>query len=111
MSRNLQRLVEQQIAKAIAEGQLTGLEGEGKRLPDRSGEATGDAVTAIAMRIMAEAGVVPEEFKWKKALDAARATYSDASSEQEKRAAMALIAELETRYNTAVEARRAFFKP
>ena len=111
MSRDLSRLVEQQIAKAIAEGQLTGLDGEGKPLPDRSGEATGDAVMAIAMRIMAEAGAVPEEFKWKKALDAARENYAGASSEEEKRAAMALIAELELRYNIAVKARRAFLKP
>lgn len=111
MSRSLQRLVEQQIAKAMAEGQLTGLDGEGKPLPDRSVEATGDATTAIAMRIMAEAGAVPEEFKWKKALDAARDTYADAVTEAEKRAAMALIAELEMRYHIAVEARRAFLKP
>ena len=111
MSRSLQRLIEEHIAKAIAEGQLTGLDGEGKPLPDRSGEATGDTTTAIAMRIMAEAGAVPEEFKWKKALDAARATFAEASSEEEKRAAMALIAELDLRYNIAVEARRAFLKP
>lgn len=111
MSRDLQRLVEQQIAKAIAEGHLRGLEGEGRPLPDRSGEATGDTVTAIAMRIMAEAGAVPEEFKWKKALDAARDSYAEADSEEEKHAAMALIAELELRYNIAVEARRAFMKP
>ena len=110
MSRSLTRLIENQIAKAIAEGQLTGLDGEGKPLPDRSGEATGGATTAIAMRIMAEAGAVPEEFKWKKALDAARATYAEAGSEAERRAAMALIAELELRYNIAVEARRAFLK-
>ncbi|MEM7753846.1 MAG: DUF1992 domain-containing protein [Pseudomonadota bacterium] len=111
MTGSLQRLIEQQIAKAVAEGQLSGLEGEGKPLPDRTGEATGDATTAIAMRIMAEAGAVPEEFKWKKALDAARATYAHATSEDEKRAAMALIAELELRYNIAAEARRAFMKP
>ncbi|MEL7151823.1 MAG: DUF1992 domain-containing protein [Pseudomonadota bacterium] len=111
MSRSLSRLVEQQIVKAIAEGQLDGLDGEGKPLPDRSGEATGDAVTAIAMRIMADAGAVPEEFKWKKALDAARENYQTTQSEEEKRAAMALIAELELRYNIAVEARRAFLKP
>ncbi len=111
MSGNLQRLIEHQIAKAIAEGQLTGLAGEGERLPDRTGEATADTATAVAMRIMAEAGAVPEEFKWKKALDAARATYAEALSEDEKRFAMALIAELELRYNIAVEARRAFLKP
>lgn len=110
MSRRLERLIEQQIAKAIAEGQLSGLDGEGKPLPDRSGEAFGDAAMGIAMRIMAEAGAVPEEFKWKKALDAARATYVDATSGEKKRAAMALIAEMEFRYNLAVEARRAFMK-
>ncbi len=111
MSRSLQRLIEAQIAKSIAEGQLTRLDGEGKPLPDRSGEATGDATTATAMRIMAESGAVPEEFKWKKALDAARGSYAEACSEDEKRAAMALIAELDLRHNIAVEARRAFLKP
>ncbi len=111
MTDRLQRLVEQQIAKAIAEGQLTGLDGEGKPLPDRTGEATGDITMGIAMRIMADAGAVPEEIKWKKSLEAARAAYGDASTEEEKRAAMALIAQLELRYNIAVEARRAFMKP
>ncbi len=111
MSTSLQRLIEQQIAKAIAEGQLSGLAGEGQPLSDRTGEAIADTATAVAMRIMAEAGAVPEEFKWKKALDAARASYAEAASEEEKRLAMALIAEMELRYNTAVEARRAFLKP
>jgi hypothetical protein len=63
------------------------------------------------MRIMAGAGAVPEEFKWKKALDAARAAYSDAAGEAERRAAMALISKLELRYNIAVEARRMFLRP
>ncbi len=110
MTRGLQSLIEQHIAKAIAEGKLENLEGEGKPLPDRTGEAMSDIATAVAMRIIAEAGAVPEEFKWKKALDAARASYADAKSEDEKRLAMALIAKLELRYNIAVEARRAFLK-
>ena len=110
MTRGLRSLIEQQIAKAIAEGQLDNLEGEGKPLPDRSGEALADKATAVAMRIMAEAGAVPEEFKWKKALDAARKSYAEATSEAEKRLAMSLIAELELRYNVAVEARRDFFR-
>jgi hypothetical protein len=104
-------LVEQQIAKAIAEGQLSDLDGEGQPLPDRTGEAMADTATAVAMRIMADAGAVPEEFKWKKALEAARATYAEATSDEEKRLAMALIAEMELRYNVAMEARRAFLKP
>jgi len=110
MNLNLKRMIERQIAKAIAEGQLTGLQGEGKPLPDRTGDAIADTATAVAMRIMAEAGAVPEEFKWKKALDAARTAYADAKSGEEKHIAMALIADLELRYNTAVEARRAFLK-
>lgn len=57
---------------------------------------------------MAEAGALPEEFKIKKLLDAARENYRNAEHEDEKRVAMALIADLEQRYNIAVEARRRF---
>ncbi|MEM1152295.1 MAG: DnaJ family domain-containing protein, partial [Pseudomonadota bacterium] len=71
MSQSLNRLVERQIQKALAEGKLQGLEGEGKPLPDRSGEALTDMATSVAVRIMAEAGALPEEFKIKKLLEAA----------------------------------------
>ncbi len=108
MSQSLGRLVERQIQKALAEGKLQGLAGEGKPLPDRSGEALTDMATAVAARIMAEAGALPEEFKIKKLLDAARENYRNAEHEDEKRVAMALIADLEQRYNIAVEARRRF---
>ena len=108
MSRSLHRLVEQQIKKAIAEGQLEGLEGEGAPLPERSGEAYLDMATQVAVRIMEEAGALPEEFKIKKLLDAARRAYGDAKEAREKRLAMTLIADLEQRYNIAVEARRKF---
>jgi hypothetical protein len=108
MSQSLGRLVERQIQKALAEGKLQGLEGEGKPLPDRSSEAFSDMATAVAVRIMAEAGTLPEEFKIKKLLEAARENYRAAKTEDEKHVAMALIAELEQRYNIAVEARRRF---
>ena len=111
MSQSLGRLVERQIQKALAEGKLQGLEGEGKPLPDRSGEAFSDMATAVAVRIMAEAGTLPEEFKIKKLLEAARENYQAAKTEDEKHVAMALIAELEQRYNIAVEARRSFMAP
>ena len=111
MTQSFERLVEQQIQKAIAEGKLRGLKGEGKPLPDRSGEAFVDMATAVAARIMAEAGALPEEFKIKKLLDAAQQSYREAESEEAKRAAMALIADLEMRYNIAVEARRRFMGP
>lgn len=108
MARTFERLVEQQIQKALAEGKLRGLGGEGKPLPDRSGEAFTDMATAVAVRIMAEAGAMPEEFKIKKLLEAAKTRYRDAEGDEARRVAMALIADLEQRYNIAVEARRRF---
>ncbi|MGR3608924.1 MAG: DnaJ family domain-containing protein, partial [Sulfitobacter sp.] len=56
MPEPFERLVERQIQKALAEGKLRGLEGEGRPLADRSGEAFIDMATAVAGRIMAEAG-------------------------------------------------------
>jgi hypothetical protein len=111
MAHSFDRLVERQIQKALAEGKLQGLEGEGKPLPDRSGEAFTDMATAVAVRIMAEAGVLPEEFKIKKLLDAAKQNYRDAETTEAKHLAMALIADLEQRYNIAVDARRRFMAP
>ncbi len=111
MSRSFDTLVERQIQKALTEGKLQGLEGEGKPLPDRTGEAFTDVGIAVASRIMAEAGVLPEEFKIKKLLEAAKRAYREADGDDAKRVAMALIAELDQRYNIAVEARRRFMGP
>ncbi|NNK78865.1 MAG: DUF1992 domain-containing protein [Litoreibacter sp.] len=111
MPQSFECLVERQIQKALAEGKLRGLEGEGKPLPDRSGEALTDMATAVAVRIMAEAGTLPEEFKIKKLLDAARQNYRDAQDAESKRVAMALIADLQQRYHIAVEARKRFMSP
>ena len=108
MTQSLSRLVERQILKALAEGKLRGLEGEGKPMPDRSGEAFTDMATAVAVRIMAEAGALPEEFKIKKLLEAAKQNYREAESDDANRVTMALIADLQQRYNIAVEARRRF---
>ena len=82
-------------------------ESEEKPLPDRSGEAN-DPALAAGMRIMAEAGVVPEEFTLKKQLDAARAAYGAATDDAAKDAAMRRITDLELRYNIAREARQKF---
>ncbi|SDX96752.1 DnaJ family domain-containing protein [Citreimonas salinaria] len=111
MSLSFDRLVERQIQKALAEGRLSGLAGEGKPLPDRSGEAHLDMATAVVTRIMAEAGALPEEFKIKKLLEAARHRFQQAEGPEERRLAMALIADLEQRHNIAVEARRRFMAP
>ncbi|GHF67759.1 DnaJ family domain-containing protein [Seohaeicola zhoushanensis] len=102
------RLVERQMLKASADGKLTGLAGEGQPLPDRSGE--GDAALSAAMRVMAEAGVRPQEFDLKAQLDAARAAYAALTDPAEKKAAMARIADLDMRYTMARDARRSFFR-
>ena len=62
----LSRLAERQMLKARMKGQLQGLAGEGKPLPDRSGDAFVSAGDAAGFRIMAEAGVLPEEIVLKK---------------------------------------------
>lgn len=107
---SLGKLVERQIKKAQAEGRLKGLEGEGHPLPDRSSEAQGDPAVAAGHRIMAQAGVLPEEFAIKKELDAARQSYPTLTDPAQRRAAMARIADLEMRYNMARDARRAFMR-
>ncbi|MGC3936399.1 DUF1992 domain-containing protein [Roseobacter sp. EG26] len=106
--RSFRSLIEQQIAKARASGALSGLKGEGRPLPDRPVETSDEAAMSTGMRIMAEAGVVPEEFALKKALEAARKSYSTCKTEAERKSAMAHLADLELRYEIAREARRKF---
>ncbi|WP_170404277.1 DUF1992 domain-containing protein [Ruegeria arenilitoris] len=107
---SLGKLIERQIKKAQAEGQLQGLEGEGHPLPDRSGEAQSDPAIAAGHRIMAQAGVLPEEFEIRKKLDAARKDYAALTNPDDRKAAMARIADLEMQYNMARDARRAFMR-
>jgi hypothetical protein len=110
MSRSLRTLTEAQIRKAEAEGKLSGLAGEGRPLPDRTGEAFLDAGTGVAHRIMAEAGVRPQEFDLKEKLDAARRAHAAARTEDARRETMAAIARAEMAYAMAVEARRRFIR-
>ncbi|EEE39128.1 hypothetical protein RKLH11_2974 [Rhodobacteraceae bacterium KLH11] len=110
MLRSFGKLVERQIRKAQAEGQLEGLEGEGHPLPNRSSEAQSDPAIAAGHRIMAQAGVLPEEFDIKKQLDAACKVYATLADPEDRKGAMAEIAELEMRYNMARDARRAFMR-
>lgn len=104
------RLTEAQIRMAEAEGTLSGLTGEGKRLPDRPGDALIDAGDAAGYRIMAEAGALPEEIRLKAQLDAARADWQAASTEADKRRHMGRIADLQMRYEIARDARRKFLR-
>lgn len=110
MIRSFRNLIERQILKAQAEGQLDDLDGQGKPLPDRSSEALTDPALAAGHRIMAQAGVLPEEFQIKKELDAQRKRYPTLTDPAERKAAMAKLADLEMRYNMARDARRAFMR-
>ncbi|MEM9550945.1 MAG: DUF1992 domain-containing protein [Pseudomonadota bacterium] len=110
MTDRFQALIERQILKARAEGQLDGLDGEGKPLPARPEDTMVDAATAAGHRMMAAAGAVPEEIQLRKALAAAREHYATVTDPEAKKAAMARIAELEMRHNIAKDARKAFLR-
>ena len=71
----------------------------------------GYTAISVAVRIMAEAGALPEEFKIKKLLEAAKQNYRAAENAEARHVAMALIADLQQRYNVAIEARRRFMSP
>ena len=110
MMRSFRQLIERQIQKARTHGQLEGLVGEGKPLPDRSGDALGDPGDAAGFRIMAQAGVVPEEIEIKKAMAAQRAHLATLHDPDARKKAMAELARLELRYNIAREARQTFMR-
>lgn len=105
---SLQKLIERQIQKARLRGQLDGLEGEGKPLPDRPDEAYVDVGEAVGFRMMAQAGVVPEEIQIKKEMDAHKAHLATLTDPDARKKAMAEFARLELRYNIARESRQKF---
>jgi hypothetical protein len=98
-------LAERQILKAQADGVFDKLEGDGKPLPQRRYE---DA-TAVALRIMAEAGVLPREFELKNQVDAQRALIATLSDPMERKSALTKLAYLQLRYDIEREARRRFY--
>lgn len=95
---------------ARLKGQLQGLAGEGQPLPDRTGDAFVSPGDAVGFRIMAEAGVLPEEITLKKQAQAQREKLATLTDEMERKAALAQLARLEMRQAMAEEARRAFLK-
>lgn len=106
----LNRLTERRIAKARAEGKLSNLEGEGKPLPDRPGEAFVSPGDAMGFRIMAEAGVLPEEIVLKKQVEAQRARLAALTDEADRKEALAELSRLMMLQSIAEEARRKFLK-
>ena len=64
----------------------------------------------MGFRIMAEAGVLPEEITLKKQAQAQRAHLATLTDPAERQAAMAELARIELRQAIAEEARRKFLK-
>ena len=108
MSGRFDKLAERQMKKALAEGRLSGLEGEGKPLPERPEAALVDPGEAVGYRIMHEHGALPQEIELRKAVEAAKAAYAAAGGDADRRAAMARIAELQMKLAIAEEARKRF---
>ncbi|WP_372841208.1 DUF1992 domain-containing protein [Phaeovulum sp.] len=104
------RMAERRILKALAEGKLSGLAGEGKPLPHRPGDAFVSAGDAAGFRIMAEAGVLPEEIVLKKRAAAQRAHLATLTDPEARKAAMAELARIEMRQAIAEDARRKFMR-
>ena len=106
----LSRLAERQIQKARLKGQLQSLEGEGKPLPDRPGDAFISAGDAAGFRIMAQAGVLPEEITLKKQAAAQRTHLATLTDPAQRKAAMAELARIEMLQAIAEESRRKFLR-
>ncbi len=106
----LSRMAERQIQKARLKGELQGLKGEGKPLPDRTGDAFISPGDAVGFRIMAEAGVLPEEIVLKKQAAAQRAHLATLTDAAERKAAVAELARLEMLQAIAEESRRKFLR-
>ncbi len=106
----LSRLAERRMQAARLKGQLQGLAGEGQPLPDHTGDAFVSPGDVVGFRIMAEAGVLPEEITLKKQAQAQREKLATLTDEMERKAALAELARLEMRQAMAEEARRAFLK-
>ena len=106
----LSRLAERQILKTKLQGGLQGLAGEGKPLPDRPGDAFVSAGDAVGFRIMAQAGVLPEEITLKKQVAAQAAHLATLTDPAAQKEAMAKLADLQMRQSMAEEARRRFLR-
>ena len=106
----LSRLAERQMQKARLKGELQGLDGEGKPLPDRPGDAFISPGDAIGFRIMAEAGVLPEEIVLKKEAARLRDLLAGETDPTARKALQSELAQVEMRQAMAEEARRRFLR-
>lgn len=98
------KMAEQQIRKAQAEGQLDNLKGAGKPLKKQTGPSS--SLTS-GFGIMAEAGVVPREIELRKLIDAQRKALKSADEGKCKEITKT-FADLELRLAIEEDTRRKF---
>ncbi|WP_299669832.1 DUF1992 domain-containing protein [uncultured Ruegeria sp.] len=99
-------LIENQIHKAQAGGQLENLKGEGKPLPQRDA----GNIVSTGFGIMAEAGVLPSEIVLKKAVEEQRKVYQETTDLTARKKEMCKLADLQMRLSIEQEARQKFYK-
>lgn len=102
----LDKIAEQQIKQAQRRGELDNLEGAGKPLPAREAEG---GPNAVGYKIMAGAGAIPEEVKLRIEVEAQRAVLQTLTDPQERKAAMAKLADIQMRLAIQEEARRSLY--
>jgi hypothetical protein len=100
------KLAEQQIRKAEAEGQFDNLKGAGKPLKAEQGESA----DAAGFRIMHEAGVVPREIELRKQVEALTDKLRQTPEGAERVAITRELAEVQLKLDIEKEARRKYMR-
>ena len=94
----------------LMKGEIRVTTAQGDDVTLRPGDAFVSPGDAVGFRIMAQAGVLPEEIELKKQVAVQRAHLATLTDEAERKAAMAVLAQLEMRQAIAEEARRKFLR-
>jgi hypothetical protein len=100
------KLAEQQIRKAEAEGQFDNLKGAGKPLKAEQGESA----DAAGFRIMHEAGVVPREIELRKQVEALTDKLRQTPEGAERVAITRELAQVQLKLDIEQEARRKYMR-
>lgn len=104
--RALAYLTERLIGRAVEDGDLSGLAGEGRPLPRDDGAGHVDAAEQAGFRMMAREGALPPEIVLMKEAQALRRQLAATEGEDARRAVMRRLADVEMRRAMRMEARR-----
>ena len=102
---SLESVIEEQIRKAMAEGEFDDLPGKGKPL-DLKGYFETPESLRMCYSILKNANIVPEEVELLKEIEALKARLDSTPGETERASINRTIAEKTLLFNTLMEARR-----